>query len=67
MVFLDNIKLKTDEWLSVHSNIRLLEKVAFVLIIVAYLLPAPVWLSELLFWLAIFIAVFLTYLNYKSK
>ncbi|TEB05499.1 hypothetical protein Psch_02540 [Pelotomaculum schinkii] len=71
MLNLDDIKLKIQEWLSVNSNLiqlkKLLNKVAFILIIAAYLLPLPVWLSDLLFWLAISIAIFLTYLEYKFK
>jgi hypothetical protein len=62
-------KVIIDEWLSVNSNIiqlkSRLNKIAFLLIIVAYLLPGG--LSEFLFWLAILIAIFLTYLNYKFK
>ncbi len=71
MLNLDHIKLRIMGWLSVNSNLiqlkKPLNKVAFILIIVAYLLPSPVWLSDLLFWLAITIAIFLTYLEYKYK
>lgn len=69
MLNLDDIKLIIMEWLSVNF-IKLkkdLNKVTFILLIAAYLLPTPVWLSELLFWLAISIAIFLTYLEYKFK
>ena len=58
-----------EEWLSVDANrIQLkkdLNKLTFLLIIGAYLLPGG--LSEFSFWLAIFIAIFLTYLNWKFK
>jgi flagellar biosynthesis component FlhA len=71
MLNLDDIKLKIYEWLSVNSNSiqlkKTLSKVAFILIIAAYLLPLPVGLSDLLFWLAVSIAIFLTYLEYKFK
>lgn len=70
MLNLDEIKLKTMEWLSVNSNIiqlkKLLTKAAFILIISAYLLPVNV-LSELFFWLGISICIFLFYLEHKFK
>lgn len=62
---LDYLKLKIEKWLSVNSNLKLLNKLAFILIITAYFLPGG--LSELFIWLAILIAVFLTYLNYRFK
>ncbi|KJS73331.1 MAG: hypothetical protein JL56_11525 [Desulfotomaculum sp. BICA1-6] len=65
MQSIDDIKLKTEKWLSVNSNIKLLNKLAFLLIIAAYFLPGGI--SDFLFWTAILIAVFLTYLNYKLK
>jgi len=57
------------KWLSVNSNVislkKDLNKIAFLLIVAAGLLSGS--LSELLFWIAILIAIFLTYLNYKYK
>lgn len=59
----EDLKLRIQEWISIDSNKKLLNKLAFILIIAAYLLPHG--LSEFLFWLAIFIAIFLTYSEYK--
>ncbi|KJS13634.1 MAG: hypothetical protein VR67_03250 [Peptococcaceae bacterium BRH_c8a] len=71
MEYLNLFKVKIEKWLLANPNKtelkKHLNKVAFILIIAAYLLPAPVWLSELLFWLAILIAIFGTFLNYKYK
>ena len=69
MLSFDDIKLKIWEWLSVSSNLnqlkKLLTKIAFFLLIATYFLTSE--LSEFLFWLAILILLFLTYLNYKFK
>ncbi len=66
---LDDMKLKFTEWLSVNSNLvqfkKQLTKTAFILFLTAGLLPVS--FSEMLFWLAVFIAIFHTYLEYKFK
>lgn len=71
MLNFNDIKFAVTEWLSINSNFiqlkKLLNKATFILLIVAYLLPAPDCISDFLFWTAISIAIFLTYLEYKFK